>query len=107
MKQEKRVRVCYCGWEHQYLGTEAPWYLLGVSLTMWSHFFHAERQTLSRVQTEEHLGRDRVLAEWEGDAGHGAQGEEPLCTPGTPGPGGFTGRGARAQVRSETHLSFR
>lgn len=53
------------------------------------------------------VGKRRVLAEWEGDAGHEAQGGEPLCTPGTPGPRGFTGRGARARVRSETHLSFR
>lgn len=37
------------------------------------------------------------------DAGGGAQGGEPLGTPGTPGPGGFTGRGVGAQVRSERH----
>lgn len=61
------------------------------------------RQTPNRAQGEGASGRDRRLGEWEGDAGHGAQGGEPLGTPGTPGLGGFTGRGAGAQVRSETH----
>lgn len=28
---------------------------------MWSHFFHAERQTPSRAQTEGRMGRDGCL----------------------------------------------
>lgn len=60
-----------------------------------------------RDKVGEGLGRDRVLGEWEGDAGRGAQGGEPLDTPGTPGLGGFTERGVGAQVRNETHMSFR
>lgn len=32
----------------------------------------------------------------------GPRAESPLAPPGTPGLGGFTGRGAGAQVRSET-----
>lgn len=106
MKEEKSICVSYCGWEYHYLGTK-PGVFAGSFSNHMVSLLPCEKQTLSRSQKEGGSGRDRVLAEWEGDAGHGAQGGEPLCTPRTPGPGGFTGRGAGAQVRSETHLSFR
>lgn len=50
MKQEKRFRVSYYGWEHPNLGTKA-WGICWEFLKpcVWSHFFQVERQTLSNA----------------------------------------------------------
>lgn len=88
MKEEKSVCVSYCGWEHHYLGTK-PGVFAGSFSNHMVSLLPCEKQTLSRSQREGGSGRDRVLAEWEGDAGHGAPGWGAPLNPTNPRPWRF------------------